>query len=80
MSSKTRISEKYQVVIPKIIRERLKLKEGQTLHAYAVGPGVFLTPMKKWPGDYLGSQKDIWGKIDVAQFIDQERASWDRDK
>lgn len=74
--STTRISDKYQVVIPKPVREKLRLKEGQTLHAYVVGQGVLLTPVKKWPEAYLGSQKDIWRNIDVRQFIEDERNAW----
>jgi len=78
--SKTIISDKYQIVIPKAVREALKLKKRQILHVYQVDDGsVLLTPEKKWPDDYIGSQKDIWGKINVAEYLRAERDSWDRD-
>lgn len=78
--AKTKISQKYQVVIPKSIRTRLKLHEGQDLNVYALDDAILLTPTKKWPDEYLGSQKDIWGAIDIAQYLSDERGSWEETK
>lgn len=72
----TKVSDKYQVVIPKKTRERLKIKKGQHLYVYAFPESIILTPQKKWPEDYLGSEKDIWSKIDVAKYLDEEHHSW----
>lgn len=77
--AKTRISDKYQVVIPKVIREQLGFKEGQRLEVYALDDGVLLTTQKRWPDDYIGTQKKIWDKIDVVNYLRQERNSWDQD-
>lgn len=41
----TTISSKYQVVIPKEIRERVGLKPGQRLSVIATGRGVHLVPV-----------------------------------
>ena len=77
--SNTIISDKYQVVIPKAVREKANLKRGQILHVYPVDDGsVLLTPQKKWPDDYIGMDKDIWKNIDVVEYLRNERASWDR--
>lgn len=75
--AKTTISGKYQVVIPKSVRESLHLKEGQELNVFTIGEGLYLTPRKKWPDDFLGSEREFWSKIDVTKFIDEERDSWD---
>ncbi len=72
----TKVSDKYQVVIPKKIRERIKIKEGQELNVYALDEGILLTPQKRWPEEYIGSQKDIWKNIDVAKYLMEERESW----
>jgi len=78
--SNTIISDKYQVVIPKAVREKANLKRGQILHVYSVDDGsVLLTPQKKWPDDYICMDKDVWKNIDVVEYLRNERASWDRD-
>lgn len=75
----TKVSNKYQVVIPKAIRDRVKIKEGQDLQVYSIGDAIILAPKSdlKWPDDYLGTEKDFWSKIDVRQHIEHERNSWD---
>lgn len=73
----TKISDKYQVVIPKSVRKQLALKQGQALHVYALREGVLLSPVKRWPDEYLGSQADLRGKINWADALAEERASWD---
>lgn len=40
------ISSKYQVVIPKAVRERLKIKPGQKVEAFAVGGRIELVPVR----------------------------------
>ena len=72
----TRVSTKYQVVIPKSARQRAKIKRGQDLQVYTSDEGVYLTHKKKWPDDFIGSQKDIWSKIDVVKYLREERNSW----
>jgi len=44
--STTTISPKYQVVIPKDVREKLRLKSGQKLTVVAKGGVVYLVPEK----------------------------------
>lgn len=40
------ISSKYQVVIPKSVRDRLKLSPGQKVEAFAVGGRIELVPVR----------------------------------
>lgn len=76
----TKVSGKYQVVIPKKVRDKARIKEGQELNVYVLEEGILLTPKKKWPEDYIGSQKDIWQNVDVAKYLAEERDSWSRKK
>lgn len=41
------ISSKFQIVIPKAIRELLGLKPGQKLHAIPIGGRIELIPVRK---------------------------------
>ena len=40
------ISSRYQVVIPKDVRERLDLRPGQKVEAFAVGGRIELVPIR----------------------------------
>lgn len=40
------ISTKYRFVIPKLIREKLKIKPGQKMNFKAVGEQIFMSPVK----------------------------------
>jgi AbrB family looped-hinge helix DNA binding protein len=42
--ARTRVSPKYQIVIPKEIRERHDLKPGQELHVISKGDVISLVP------------------------------------
>lgn len=40
------VSSKYQVVIPKDVRDRLRIRPGQKVEAFAVGGRVELVPIR----------------------------------
>ncbi len=44
--TRVRVSPKFQVVIPKEIRERIKLQPGQELQVIQVGERIELVPVK----------------------------------
>lgn len=56
------ISPKFQVVIPKEIRERLKLEPGQKIHAIVYGDRIELIPVRpirEMRGFLAGLKTDI---------------------
>jgi AbrB family looped-hinge helix DNA binding protein len=70
----THVSSKYQVVIPKEVRDRSGIAEGQALRAYPVDGGVLLLKEKSWPDGYIGSMKDLWEGVDVKSYMEDIRA------
>ncbi len=40
------VSPKYQVVIPKDVREKLKIRPGQKVEAFAIGSRIELVPIE----------------------------------
>ena len=40
------VSSKYQVVIPKDVRDRLRIRPGQKVEAFAVGGRIELVPVR----------------------------------
>ena len=52
------VSPKYQVVIPKDVREKLALKPGQKVQAFAFGNRIELVPVRE-PDELRGFLKGI---------------------
>lgn len=76
----TKVSHKFQVVIPKDIRELLGISKGDVLHVYEKDDEIV---MKKTENktrlslkDLKGLGKEIWKDIDVEDYIKKERESW----
>ena len=78
----TIVSTKYQVVIPKEVRKKIKITPGQRMNVHVAGEQVILAPAQtksdwKWPGDYLKKLKNPWEGIDSEKYLEKERNSWD---
>jgi len=52
------VSPKYQVVIPKDVREQLDLKPGQKVEAFAFGNRIELVPVRA-PSELRGFLRDL---------------------
>jgi AbrB family looped-hinge helix DNA binding protein len=67
---KVRVSPKYQVVIPKPVREELKIRPGQELLVYVYEGKVQLDPPR--------SIKDLRGIAKGSKWRDEDRDHTDR--
>lgn len=75
----TKVSDKYQVVIPKEDREKLNLKRGQKLIVYTIGSNLIMSIKdKNYPDKLEGLGRDLWKDVDPLQYIRKERKSWDK--
>ncbi len=66
-----RASSKYQIAIPKIIRDRLKIKPGQKLDVSEVDGAILLTPIPADPIDFLFGIFE--GEPSVSRELIEER-------
>lgn len=78
----TIVSTKYQVVIPKEARKKIKIKPGQRMNVHVAGGQVILSPSQiktewKWPEDYLKKLKNPWAGVDSEEYLKKERNSWE---
>lgn len=62
------VSPKYQVVIPKDVREKLQLRPGQKVEAFAFGNRIELVPVRP-PSELRGFLKDV--KNDFSRESDR---------
>ena len=79
----TSVSTKYQVVIPRAIRKKIKVKPGQKLNIDTKGNKIILSPMQGkqawvWPDDYIKNLRGLWKNTkDIEKYLEKERNSWD---
>ena len=76
----TKVSHKFQVVIPKEIRELLGISKGDILQVYEKDNEIVMKKAEyKKPlslKDLKGLGKEIWENIDIEEYIKKERESW----
>ncbi|HEX9830381.1 MAG TPA: AbrB/MazE/SpoVT family DNA-binding domain-containing protein [Thermodesulfobacteriota bacterium] len=77
----TKLSKKYQIVVPKAVREKMKLRAGEEVHMYSVDENRAL--LVKQPKDYVaaleGLGKEVWQALGGAdKYLKEERASWQK--
>lgn len=78
----SKLSKKYQITVPKEIREKLGLKKGSKVSIKKKGENkAVLEPTESLVEKYKGLGKDTWKKLGgTEQYLKQERNSWNRNK
>lgn len=71
------VSDKYQVVIPKAVRQQLQLKPGQKVRVEARDKKVIIDT-ESAVDKYAGSLTGVWGVEDPAEWLRRQRDAWDR--
>jgi len=81
MEEKVRVSEKGQVVIPKSIRDKIKLETGDELSVTTVDQKIIMRKKPISYTDYMWKlHGDAWKGLDAKEYVDGERESWSRKK
>lgn len=70
------VSNKYQVVIPKLLRRELGIKPGQKIHMLPLKRGSLEITTNSALDAYVGSVRGVWGD-DPAKAIRKQRDEWD---
>lgn len=71
-----RVGARYQVVIPKAVREALNLRPQDTLLFLVDGDTVFLRPKPaSFTETLLGLHREIWPDPDA--WLEEERGAWE---
>jgi len=79
----SKLSQKYQMVVPKKVRRLLGLKSGDKviLRVKKVGRQKlvdFVPAPKSWAKYMRGLGKEVWKNVDVDKYISDLRDEWDR--
>jgi AbrB family looped-hinge helix DNA binding protein len=81
MENLSTITSKYQVVIPKKVRQIAKIKAGDKVLVQALGDMVVIQSKdhkQSWADALLGLGKEVWQDIDPLTYTREERATWDK--
>jgi AbrB family looped-hinge helix DNA binding protein len=71
------VSEKYQVVIPREVRQHLKLQPRDTLLFLIDGATVIVRPRPaSFTTTLRGLHQELWADLDVDEWLQQERSAW----
>lgn len=72
-----KVSSRYQVVVPRIAREKLNIQSGDRLLVDVQDGVLVLIPR---PRDYVahmaGLHAEVWASVDTTTYLDQEREAW----
>ncbi|HEU5300215.1 MAG TPA: AbrB/MazE/SpoVT family DNA-binding domain-containing protein [bacterium] len=79
MATSVRIGKRYAVVLPKKVRERLDLHEGDVLLVEVNRRGILLIPRPaSYTSHLAGLHREVWKDLDVDEYLEAERKSWQR--
>lgn len=74
------VGTKYQIVIPKEVRKRIKgIRPGAKVIVYPNGKNTVTikTEEKSWVERTRGIAKDAWKDIDTTKYLEDLRNEWD---
>lgn len=78
MITEVKISSKHQIAVPSAIRKELQLEAGDHLLAKVRDGVIVLVPRRRDALDELrGLHREIWAGVDIQEYVDEERDSWD---
>lgn len=79
MAQAIRLGKRFQLVLPKKIRQRLGLREGDVLLVEVTRKGILLVPKPHSYAEHLtGLHREVWQGVDVDEYLNEERKSWQR--
>ena len=71
------VSDKYQVVIPREVRQKLNLQPRDTLLFLIDGDTVIIRPRpNSFTATLRGLHQQVWADVDVDEWLNQERSTW----
>lgn len=72
-----KVSSRYQIAVPRIARERLKIEKGDRLLVDVQDGVLVLVPC---PRDYserlAGLHREVWAGVNTDAYLHEEREAW----
>jgi AbrB family looped-hinge helix DNA binding protein len=72
-----KVSSRYQIAVPRIAREKLKIEKGDHLLVDVQDGILVLLPCPLDYADRLaGLHREVWAGVDTDAYLHQEREAW----
>lgn len=76
-STSVKVSSRYQIAVPRVARERLKIEKGDRLLVDVQDGLLILLPQPKDYTAHLGGlHEEIWAELDAEAYVREERDAW----
>jgi AbrB family looped-hinge helix DNA binding protein len=72
------MSSKGQIVLPKAVRDRLRLRPGARLEVTLNGRAIILREVGSVTRALAGLGREIWKGVDAVEYVREQRSGWDR--
>lgn len=74
-----RVGKRYQLVLPKTVRQRFDIHEGDEMLLEVSRRGILLVPRpKSYTAHLAGLHREVWENLDVDHYLERERKAWPR--
>jgi len=70
------VGRRGQMVLPKAVREALRVKEGDHLLVEVEGNRIIIKPASSLVRETLGLLRGTWGE-EIASYLKEEREAWE---
>ena len=79
MNNVVKVGKRYQVVIPKQIREQLGICAEDELVVSIRNNWIVMRPRPRRYSEYMrGLGKEIWKEIEPTEYVRKEREAWEK--
>jgi AbrB family looped-hinge helix DNA binding protein len=80
-STSVKVNSRYQIAVPRIARERLKIEKGDRLLVDVQDGLLILLPQPKdYTAHLAGLYREIWADLDADAYLGEERDTWDAEQ
>jgi AbrB family looped-hinge helix DNA binding protein len=77
MGLRIKVGPKYQVVIPRAIRQKVPLHPQEEVPVEEINGVIFILPKPASFADFMvGLGQEVWKGVDPKAFVKRERRSW----
>ena len=79
MNNIVKVGKRYQIVIPKKIREQLGVKIEDELIVSVRNSWIVIQLRPRRYSEYMqGLGKDVWKEVEAAEYVRKERQAWEK--
>lgn len=75
-----KLSQKYQIVVPKKVRQEMGLRVGESVGVYSLDKqrAILIKKPKSHVDALAGLGKEVWDALGGVEYIRKERTLWDK--